>query len=282
MRRSAQGGRCASGKKGSGLRQQAAGKAIDMNPNPPRHHFSGHPNDAITVTQANRITIDAAHGFRKGGVKRAPAIGRPVPLDKMINHHSIGNFRNAFEKSSRPVDRKERRYGDYDLQAPSAQLCGGREPFCYRTRRRRQAGQPVAIALDRDMNPELASVDKQTIKIHVGGFTVPVGLQDQEFGRNFQYDFQNLSRDSESIFLRKKRIGRARHEDPESSTARARPDPLGLKAFAIRVRGVRPSLQEAAPPMATSEKTVVLDIAADTAERVAEGATTIRLQRMRG
>src|SRR5438094_763808 len=79
--------------------------------------------------------------------------------------------------------------------------------------------------------------------------------------------------------LRGSAIGRS--GDTVITTRTPGPGSVGVVLLAIGVRGVRPDLEEAAPRRAAGDPAVVLHVAADAAERPAERAAAVGLERVR-
>ena len=199
----------------------------------------------------------------------------------MVEHHGVGRLRHSGEEPLRVGDRQQRRNRDHDPQPGRLQNPRRLEPPLHGARRRRQAGEAVAIGLNRHMHAQVASArqwDEHVERVHDSR---RVRLHDQDVGRVVEHGRQDRPRRPEPRFLRRKRLGRAREEDPEPAAPRSGPRAFAFKCVDVRLGRVGAHFEKAAPLPPLRDVERVPHVTPHAAERGPERAPPVRLERVR-
>jgi hypothetical protein len=101
----------------------------------------------------------------------------------VVDDQGVGDGGDPREEPLGIGDRVEGRDRHDDLHAVVAQAPRGGEARLDGSGGRRQTGQAIAVALDRDVDPQVAAASELHAEVDGADDSVAVGLQDQLVGR---------------------------------------------------------------------------------------------------
>jgi len=225
-------------------------------------------------------TAAIASGSALRQVREPPRLPSP-PMKWSTTTQSATSAIDACEEGLRVRDRQERRDRDDHAHARRTQLGRRREAVLDRARRRREAGQPVTVALDRHVHTErtaLCQPAEWLLGVHHAG---AVRVHDQRVRRILDHGLEHATRHAVARLLGNERIGRARQEDPESAPCRPCPAPFTRNGRAVHLVSVLAHLEKTPPGPPTRDQPIMPHITTHAAQGPPVGAPPIRLQRMR-
>src|SRR5688572_20480278 len=169
------------GRQSAGLRRKhPPGEPVEADAHLPGEPAAGLGDDLVAVPERDRPREHVGHRLRQGGAPGAGAQGAAVALDEVVDHHRVGDVPQPAEETRRVVDRQKGRERHDRPEPRLAQSAGGGDAPLDRTGGGGQVGQPVAVALDADVEPQVADACEPRVQIQVVGDVVRVRLNDEE------------------------------------------------------------------------------------------------------